>query len=292
MYSGMEPWKIVVLEHDPPSKEMADFFEKIWKEGVIRKKIDDMYKKDVKEDVEKKMEDAVGKLEGKILTLYGKGGFHHYTFGLCKTIACKRSKNYMYLHVDNHSDSYYKTDGCLAGNSFVENLDEEPEAKDVFFIGVESLLGRWDCDHTIIGQKALISKKAKKILRKALREKPQLDVYPSLDLDVLTTTEINTDYDQGILELKHLLNIIDVIEREKNIISADILGYNNFEFSKYSNLKFCNNATGLLAYATLAAKIIGKDTKELEKLYSYFKNKDSNEAVKKEFEKIIEELKI
>lgn len=292
----MKPWKIVVLEHDSSSKEIADFFEKIWNDGITRKKIDDMYKKDVKEDIIKKMENAVGKLEGKILTLYGKGTFHHYTYGLCKVIAHKRSKNYMYLQLDNHTDSRYKTDGTLDKTAFVENLDEEPEAKDILFVGVKELLGRWDYDHTIISQEELASKESKKILRKALRKKLYPDVYPSLDLDVLARTEINTEEPQGILELKHLLDILEVIEEEKNIISADILGYSNFDYSKfeylYSDFKFCNKATSLLAYATLAAKITGKDTKELEKLHNCFKKKDSTDIVKEEFEKITEQLKI
>lgn len=106
-----DPWKVVVLEHDLASEEVADFFEKIWAEGIIRKKIVKNQVIREKESVSKMIEEAVGNLEGRILTLYGHGCCHHYTYGLCNAIARKRSNDYMYIHVDNHSDSYCDTNG-------------------------------------------------------------------------------------------------------------------------------------------------------------------------------------
>jgi len=61
-----DSWRIVVLEHDPASKEIADFFEKIWAAGIIRKDVGEEIAHD-KAKVTNKIKKAVGNLEGRIL---------------------------------------------------------------------------------------------------------------------------------------------------------------------------------------------------------------------------------
>ncbi len=85
------------------------------------------------------------------------------------------------------------------------------------------------------------------------------------------------------------------------MISADMLGYCNV-YIGYQNWATCE--ISLLTYAVLAAKITGKDTKELEKLHAYFKEENSSwnimnlllaksqKKMEKEFEKITEKLKV
>lgn len=286
----MESWKIVMLEHDEGSKELGDFFKKIWSDGIIKKDIGNVWLEDTDSNA-RTMQKFVGDLEGKILTLYGSGSFHHYTYGLCYAIAHKRSDNYMYVHIDNHSDSIYRENGIIKCGSFVENIMEEPEANDILLIGAGK--GENPKERKTISQKDLISKQAKDIVRKELKKKLQKDVYASLDLDILTYDDISTDFTQGILELKHLLNVIEVLKEEKNIISADILGYRGIAPSSRYGSQRATYPINLLTYAILAAKITGKDTKELEKLQKYFNKEDSNPRdVGEEFRKITGQLRI
>lgn len=286
-----EPWKIVVLEHDSASVQIGNFFYKIWKEGITRKYLDPDVIHTDKEDITKKIQKAVGNLDGKILTLYGHGDYHHYTYGLCKVVADKRSKNYIYSQIDQHTDSWRRADEFIRCASFVEQILEETEAKDIINIGTETKLGDHDDERIIIHQNELVSKVARETLREALRRKTQKDIYPSMDLDILTKTEITVapGLNQGILELSHLLNIVDVIQEEKNIISADILGYTGINYFTSDLIPVT-----LLVYATLAAKIIGKDTKELEKLHDYFKKRrgDKNFESLTEFKRVTKQLRI
>lgn len=291
MTCGTEPWMLAVLEHDTASVQIGNFFDKIWSDGIIRKYINSDEIISDKGTITKEIQRAFGSLEGKILTVYGHGDYHHYTYGLCKVIASKRSKDYIYAQIDHHTDSWKRTDGNIRCGSFVEQILEEPEVKDIINIGTEIKLGDYDHTRTIIPQNELVSKAARELLRKALREKKQKDIYPSMDLDILTKTEIAVvqGLEQGILELNHLLNVVDVIQEEKNIISADILGYTAENY-------FTSDLTPvtLLVYATLAAKITGKDTKELEKLHDYFKKRrgDRNFDSLIEFKKITKQLRI
>ena len=280
----MENWKLLILKMDRPSKEAAKFFQRIWTDGIITKKIRRFvdYSKIEKGKVTNLIKEATEGLEGKILTIYGHGGYHHFTYGLCNVIAKKRSDNYAYLHIDNHSDAWYNSNGTLGCGSFSKNILEEPKAKKIIFFG-----NNYDSNEIFIKQESL-TLNPKYATRMALKKLHQQDVYPSLDLDILSRTEINTGYDQGWLKLEHMLNIIKTIKNEKNMISADMLGY----VKKYWFISPAIHSTSLLTYATLAAEITGKDTKELKKLHTYFKNKKSLQLSKKEFEKITEGLKI
>ena len=277
----MENWKLLILKMDRPSKEAAKFFQRIWTDETITKKIKP-YNYIHKAKITKQVKKAAGNLEGKILTIYGHGGFHHYTYGLCNTIAKKRSDDYVYIHIDNHSDSYKNKNHLLDCGSFVMNILDAPKAKRAIFFGNNGY-----SDEINATQYSLVTN-TKRTTQNVLKIIPQQDVYPSLDLDILAVTEIKTGFDQGSLELKHMLNIIRTIKSEKNMISADMLGYE----SKDKNFLPCSDYTSLLTYAALAAEITGKDTKELKKLHTHFKNKKPSKTLQEEFEKITEGLKI
>lgn len=291
-----EPWKLAIIEHDEASKSIKEFFTKIWADDIILYNVN-WSRSQTKKGIIKETPD-LGKQKGKILTLYGDGGYHHYTYGLCLKIAKRKSKDYMYVHADNHTDAR-KCDDPIGCGSFVEDIADKPRAKDILLLGTP--YGSNEKNRTIVTVGTLTSKNAKEELRKALKEKPQKDVYVSFDLDVLNRIEITTSYGAGNLSLENLLDAIEVISEEKNIISADMLGLTN----RITRMKIHDlvleytEPISLLTYAVLAAKITGKDTKELEKLQGYFKNKevyadDLRERIllREEFRKMTEQLKI
>lgn len=284
----MESWKTLILEHDSASNKIRDFFELIWSYGIKEAKIYGSDTPDRKESITKKIQGGIGELDGKILTLYGDGHYHHYTYGLCNTIAKKRSNNYLYIHADNHTDAAKREDHHLGCGSFTENILEEPNAKDIIFLGTQHGVNNYNRTH--VSQEILCSRNAEKNLKEVLRKKPQKDVYLSMDLDVLRSTEFLTSFNQGELMLEDLVRAVEVIQFEKNLISADILGYSNWSWSG------CICPVSMLTYATLAAKITGKDAKELYKLRKYFMKKRregcDTHILENDFKKITKQLKV
>lgn len=291
-----EPWTLVVLAHDGSVDKIRDFFGRVWSDGIIL--IEAIGINQITSTEERVIQDTqpLSSLEGKVLTVYGDGCYHHYTYGLCMATACKKNKDYLYIHVDNHKDANKPEDRFLGCGSFVEELPKKPKAKDIIFLGAQ--YGSNDYNRTYVPQETISSEHARKILKNVLKEKPQKDVYASFDLDVMNRTEIITSYIQGTLELKHLLKIIEVIKDEKYIISADILGLSNR--TRDDPKKEYLEPVSLLTYATLAAKITGKNTEELEELHRRFKtNKRVNVGdlkaflkIKEEFRRLTEHLKI
>ena len=281
----MENWKLLILEMDSSSKESANFFKRVWTDEIITKEITPFdYVK--KETITNQVNEVTKNLEGKILTIYGHGDFHHYTYGLCNTIAKTRSDDYAYIHIDNHSGSIDNYNNNLSCESFVSSILEDPKAKKIILLGARDYS---DEEHARIEQKTLINN-LKRTTQRALKKIPSQDVYPSLDLDILSETELHAGHDQGILTLNHMINIIRLIKSEKNMVSADMLGYD--DGTSWCNPYTINHSSSLLTYATLAAEITGKDTKELKKLHTHFKNKKPSKTLQKEFEKITEGLKI
>lgn len=289
----MENWKLLVLKHDTASDHIKRFFEQIWADKIESISPENTHPKEyfikeLKKEL-KSLEEIIK--QNKILTLYGNGNYHHCTYGLCYNIARKKSEDYMYIHIDKHTDATYPLRNSFNCAAFVENIVEEPNAKDILFIGTswgDNLRKREN-----ITQQLLMSEDSQNKIREVLRNKNQTDTYCSLDLDVLNETEVSTAYPQGEIKLEHLLKAISVIQEEKNIISADMLGYNP------KGYEYGYDPVSLLTYATLAAKITGKDTKELENLHKYFKQKEQEakrefdyKSLKNEFEKITKQLRI
>jgi len=291
---------LLALDNGEGSQELGDFFKKIWDGRIIRKQLvhGNFFKKDI---IASEIGKATDGLEGRILTVYGKGNYHHYTYGLCNSIAKKRSDDYAYIHVDRHTDSGYSKDK-LDCASFTKNLLEEPRAKTLMFIGSDDDTGNnTSNDYALIHQKELVSDSKKECVRGELKKIEQKDVYCSFDLDVLEKSDMYTRFLQGKIVLKDLLQIISVIQDEKRIVSADVLGYCEV------CLTFPGWATremSLLTYAAVAAKIAGKDTKELEKLHAYLKEANNSwvsknlplynspKMMRKEFNRLTSRLRV
>lgn len=275
----MSDWKIAImkLKYDSPTQELIEVFQNIWSDGIIlkQKRRSHIKRGEVTASVKRAFKD----LEGKILTLYGKGSYHYYTYGLCKVVADPRSKKYCYMHLDRHDDAIFNKHYHLRLSDFVQHIKKYTNANFALLLGPPRF-----CDNTLFNLEPgieLITEKElykQKEFRERIIKQPEEDVYLSCDLDVLHPKEFNAWYTRGRLRLKDAKRIVKTINEEKNIISADILGYAG------SDLKSC------LIYAVLAGTLIGKDTKEAEKLFQYLK-KNPNTPYEDSL-KLIEGLKI
>lgn len=273
-------WHVATLIHDKGSLEMAEFFETAWADGVTRVETH-KYNGEAKrqspvfhahEVVTDTSALAVLPKDGKVLTIYGHGNYHHYTYGICKHVAWPRSNDYLYTHIDYHTDdarsrSFTKKSGLifkeLSCGAFTHDI-KDYGAKNFLFLGCDVKCGprttRTYNQRKL--QNAVKKGGLKPLIARILRGKRCDDVYLSMDLDVLRNEDMVTGYQQGDLNLEQLLEIVGTIREEKNIIGADILGYSG---------SACYNAQDLstqwryyielsqLTYLILASKVAGKD---------------------------------
>src|SRR3989344_1039761 len=244
-------WKILCLNVDNSSKEISNLFRIIWPEKVS------IAEPGVRISSDLTRKQLIGKTSGlttigkeNILTVYGHGKFHHYTYGLCHNIADKKSENYCYIHFDAHSDDYdYQPGKPINANdnltcaSFTHAILSDLNAKCGIFIGSEPTFEKRVYHMGCMKQKELES----------FLEGVPHDVYMSFDLDVLRTG-LKHAYNSGGLCLSHLISAVDIIKGKKNVIGADILGY-AYERDIQSNL----------TYVILAKKIMGEDTTKFER---------------------------
>lgn len=183
------------------------------------------------------METFTADAPGPVLAVYGSGYFHHYTYGLTAA-ASRLSEEFCYIHFDAHIDCFpmrrVRIDGTVVYSDFVEDIvkDESHNAREVIMVG--SFLGGFDwCKGIPYAPLRLLDKKLNS--EEGLEDLAELldatchDVYISFDLDVTPADEILTDWrdwERGNLRKKQLMKMLSLIKEKKNIIGADILGFN------------------------------------------------------------------
>lgn len=228
-------WQILVLLHDESSRQVAEFFTGIYpiRIGKFPKRIKRLNpKKKIIKNIEhiSKKTDLNG---GRVLTLAGAGGKHQYTYGLCKVFADKKSKGYGYIHFDLHDDTKQIIDNLHIGcASFVQHLLEDGgKVEKIFYVGCCQEVSLPNVIAVKNFQDKIILKNYKNVMEESARDLmaplknfPE-DVYVSMDLDVLEKKDIHTGFGYGKLSLEKLIQCIEIIKSEKNIIGADVLGY-------------------------------------------------------------------
>ena len=101
--------------------------------------------------------------------------------------------------------------------------------------------------------------------RRDLSETPT-ESYLSFDLDLLSPTEIVTNYDQNeYMTLRNLVPILDRVREYKRIFSADILGFPDE----------CSHPLSVLTMLILARKIMGMGVSKLFEYHSHAKRRQA-----------------
>lgn len=253
-----ENWRIVVLEHDDASEQIGDLFSELFPDITEVREINDTWAQTKTQARKVGKSVKVGK-EQKVLTLYGYGGNHHITYGLCREVADERSENYAYIHFDHHMD-YGHSDGSydehLNCGSFVRAILHESKAQALRYVGCGTKyfpdLEEIRKTYGYVHESRLRDDGVKKSIEQLIQNTPD-DVYISMDLDVLANSEMKTGFDRGDLRLGELLEALNTIGNDKNIISADVLGY-------YTGFpRGVSDKASLLAYVEIAEKITGRE---------------------------------
>lgn len=241
-----------------------------------------------------------GLWDGRLLTVYGDGEFHHYTYALTRLAAERRGLespdlNWTYFHFDNHRDDwgrrpphgYSPTLNC--GN-FVDSIAYDHGAVP-FMVGPQAYPKKDARGYRIRGTEIPIySNYFDKALQESrewksnswtpldgirnglelprardLRETP-IPTYFSFDLDVLAESEIVTNFDQSEdMTLRRLCQILDKVRPHKRVFSADILGFPDD----------CNHPLSALTTIILARKVMGMGTKKLLAYHGQLKQKQA-----------------
>ncbi len=267
-------WQIIVLLHDEASRHIAAFMQKHYtiKTGKIGKRYSHH---SLKETLMRNIQDIYNKNNfngNKSLILAGSGNMHHYTYPICKIFADKKSKGYGYIHFDLHDDTG-KIDllddihiGCA---SFVQYLLDEDKIKNVFYVGccqeIDLPSFVWNTEKyskkvKIVKYHSLENNESK-IIMTSLKDIPN-DVYVSMDLDVLERKDIHTGFGYGKLSLEKLIQCLEIIKSEKNIIGADVLGYETEKLMEkgtktYKEIYEENKQKSLKTYKAIVDCLIG-----------------------------------
>jgi hypothetical protein len=239
-----------------------------------------------------------GLWNGQLLSVYGNGDFHHYTYALTRLAAEQRGldgpeQNWTYFHFDNHRDDWGErrsngTSEYLSCGNFVDSIAHDHGAIP-FFVGVDAYPFKDARGYCMDGTEIPIYSNyfTKKMQRSRswrgvrslrhhftgaqfpsksdLRETP-LPAYMSFDLDVLAESEIVTNYDQNShITTKRLCQILDRIRPHQRVFSADILGLPDDTHHPLS----------VLTMIIVARKIMGMGTKRLLDYQSWLKQKQA-----------------
>lgn len=175
----------------------------------------------------------------KLLTVIGHGVYHHLVYTLCR-YADKISKKYSYIHIDRHCDSWRTPEEALLGElncaNFVPFILEDTNAQNVLYLGsniIEEDLETFDNDLLLLKYekskfvKENVSGFFKEEKLERLIDSLEDDVYISMDLDVMDSSEVVTGFERGRLTKIGLFDALSMIKRKKRIIGADIVGYSS-----------------------------------------------------------------
>jgi hypothetical protein len=182
--------------------------------------------------------------EKKPLILNGSGMLHHLTYVFTKNLKTNNNKKYSMLFLDKHNDGYLND--CprmmtpLRCSLFVlETMVDCPRIYKFVWLSEENkrlfIAKKGGKKRKTIEKDAdYIGGEYKKKIISLIDKKLTKQVYVSLDLDFLSPTCVETDYDQGTMKLPFLLNILKETSKNHKIIGADICGLKRYGVGKES----------------------------------------------------------
>ena len=241
-----------------------------------------------------------GLWNSRVLTIYGSGQLHHCTYALTRFAIERRGLHnfdWTYFHFDQHRDDWGRrsVNGLpyrLSCSSFVDILAHDHRAIP-FMVGPDVYAKKdsrgynisgthipiynnqfpkslqesrtWTSDSLLQG----VTNARRLPSRRDLSETPT-ESYLSFDLDLLSPTEIVTDYDQNRdMTLRALLPILDRVREYKRIFSADILGFPDG----------ANHPLSALTMVILARKLMGLSIRTLLAYHTHAKHRQAGQSV-------------
>jgi len=296
----MEAWQIVLL-HTRQTTLLQRAFETAFPGRVVsmyvpelsRERKRDVSKKTLVDYFRRQVFDP-GIWKNRVLTVYGDGNFHHWTYALTRLALDRRSMGeWTYFHFDQHRDDWGQPDSQgfkdqLDCASFVDQIAHDYSGTP-FMVGPECYPRRDSAGYTIGGKHiplyhTWITQRLQKsktwhnnvrpIDQSSLELPAAADLratptesYLSFDLDLLSHSEIVTNYDQNDdMTLRRVGQILDKVRPYKRIFSADILGFPDWNQ---------HHALSCLTMIILARKIMGLGVERLLKYHTQAKRQQA-----------------
>jgi arginase family enzyme len=167
----------------------------------------------------------IQKRHNRSITFIGSGNYHYVTYLLISEIQIP----FTLLLFDNHTDMIESPCSTLisCGSWVLNAVEQLPMLKKVIIIGANRTYSKWlsqpryrnisiyqnDTDAWNVTRTYSI-----------LSEIPTGSVYLSIDKDVLDRTEAITNWDQGNMKLRDLVQMVQTIGNIKRICGVDICG--------------------------------------------------------------------
>ena len=230
---------------------------------------------------------------GRVLTIYGSGAYHHFTYCLTKLALDRRGLdgfNWTYFHWDQHRDDWGKRDQNgqpknLNCAGFVDSIAHDHQGIP-FMVGPEAYPHKDSRGYMVLGNNIPIYHNYFTQKRQRSQSWPRntpfpdatglelpavddlratpTETYLTFDLDLLAESEMVTDYDQNeLMTLRRVCHMLDYIRPFKRIFSADILGLPEDR----------HHSLSALTMLILARKIMGLGVRQLLEYHTLIKQK-------------------
>lgn len=144
----------------------------------------------------------------KSIVFIGSGDFHYITYLLLRRI----KEPFNLLLIDNHLDIKETFDGFISCGSWLRSILSDEYLKHVFYLGSDIT----DGFRKIIK----INGDFEELL---LLIRMKIPFYISIDKDILSKSTVETNWEQGYLNLEELFKILSYIPID-NIIGIDVCG--------------------------------------------------------------------
>ncbi len=233
--------------------------------------------------------------KNRVLTVYGDGDFHHWTYALTRLALERRGiGKWTYFHFDQHRDDWGESDGRglkprLNCGNFVDQIAHDYSATP-FMVGPDAYPRKDAKGYTVCGKHIPLYhnyftqklQRSQRWTTNRVTTPPQTglelpaasdlqvtptEAYLSFDLDLLSRSEIVTNFDQNdYMTLRRVCQILDKVRPYKRIFSADILGFPDWNG---------HHALSCLTMIILARKIMGLGVDRLLKYHTHAKRRQA-----------------
>jgi Arginase/agmatinase/formimionoglutamate hydrolase, arginase family len=179
------------------------------------------------EDSLRKIEHRLRSRKHRRITLIGRGNYHYVTWVLLSEIR----QPFSLILFDHHTDlapGVGDTPFISCGSWVSHALDTLPLLDRVVIVGAHIPDGGSGCglptNVTIIPEREARRMSPAEIVRAIRSATPGQPIYISVDKDVLDPENAATDWDQGSMTLRQLLDAIRELKRIRPLAGADVCG--------------------------------------------------------------------
>lgn len=157
------------------------------------------------------------------ITFLGPGDFHHLSAHFIDRVSPKP----LLILFDHHSDMLESPDGYVTCGSWVAQVLGEGKVKKCLVVGVSSrdealIKASSECKAAFFPEDLPHEKKVSGVVEELMKSGGP--VYISIDKDVLSQKDAATNWDQGLMSLGELLDLLEVIGATAPIAGADVCG--------------------------------------------------------------------